>query len=369
MNIPLVDLKVQYLSIKSEIDAAVEKVLNSGAFIGGKFVEKFEKDFASSCHTKYAVALASGTDALYLGLRALRIKPGDEVITSPFTFIATAEAIERSSASVVFADIDEKTYNISPAEIEKRITTRTRVIMPVHIFGQPADMTAINSIAKRHNAVVFEDACQSHGALWNGRPAGSLSRCAAFSFYPSKNLGAYGDGGAFTTDSAELARNMRLLRDHGRKGRYLHSVKGVNSRLDALQAAILTVKLRHLNDWNSKRRQAAKLYTRFLADSPEIITPHISDSAQSVFHVYAVRVPKRDRVVAKLEENGIHAGVHYPLPVHLQPAFRHLKIKKGSYPVCERVCRSVISLPIYPEITESQIEFVSETLKRIIRDL
>ena len=369
MNIPLVDLKVQYLSIKSEIDAAVEKVLNSGAFIGGKFVEKFEKDFASSCHTKYAVALASGTDALYLGLRALRIKPGDEVITSPFTFIATAEAIERSSASVVFADIDEKTYNISPAEIEKRITTRTRVIMPIHIFGQPADMTAINSIAKRHNAVVFEDACQSHGALWNGRPAGSLSRCAAFSFYPSKNLGAYGDGGAFTTDSAELARNMRLLRDHGRKGRYLHSVKGVNSRLDALQAAILTVKLRHLNDWNSKRREAAKLYTRFLADSPEIITPHISDSAQSVFHVYAVRVPKRDRVVAKLEENGIHAGVHYPLPVHLQPAFRHLKIKKGSYPVCERVCRSVISLPIYPEITKTQIEFVSETLKRIIRDL
>jgi dTDP-4-amino-4,6-dideoxygalactose transaminase len=367
VEIPFVDLKAQYLSIKREIDAAVKEVLNSAAFIGGKFVQEFEKEFASFCHTKYAVGVASGTDALYLGLRSLSIKPGDEVITSPFTFIATAEAIERSNASVVFADIDEKTYNISPAEIEKRITRRTRVIMPVHIFGQVADMTAINAIARKRGLIVFEDACQAHGALWNGRLAGSLGKCAAFSFYPSKNLGAYGDGGAFTTNSAQLARNMRLLRDHGRKGRYLHSVKGVNSRLDALQAAILSIKLRRLNDWNRKRRQAAKIYNQLLSDSPDIITPHIDEKAQSVFHIYAVRVPGRDRVVAKLKENGINAAVHYPLPIHLQPAFRHLKMKRTSYPVCEQVCKSVISLPIYPEITRSQIEFVCKTLKNAVK--
>jgi dTDP-4-amino-4,6-dideoxygalactose transaminase len=369
MGIPLVDLKSQYLSIKVEIDAAVQNVLNSGAFIGGKFVEQFEKEFASFCKTKYAVGVASGTDALYLGLRALGLESGDEVITSPFTFIATAEAIERSGAACIFADIDGKTYNISPAEIEKRITRRTRVILPVHIFGQTADMDAIKSMARKRGLIVFEDAAQAHGALWNGRPAGSLGRCTAFSFYPSKNLGADGDGGAFTTDSAFLARKVRLLRDHGRKEKYLHSVKGINSRLDAVQAAILSVKLRHLSEWNRMRRQAARLYSELLSDSPDIITPHIEKKAQSVFHVYAVRVPKRDKVVAKLNESGIGAAVHYPLPVYLQGAFRHLAIKRGSYPVTERVCKSIISLPIYPEITPEQVEFVAETLKRIIRQL
>ncbi|MFH1421450.1 MAG: DegT/DnrJ/EryC1/StrS family aminotransferase [Planctomycetota bacterium] len=369
MEIPLVDLKTQYFSIKSEIDEAVGKVLSATAFIGGKFVEEFEKEFSALTQTKYAVAVANGTDALYLGLRALGISRGDEVITPPFTFIATAEAIERAGASVVFADIDERTFNVHPSEIEKKITRKTRAIMPVHIFGQAADMDAINAVAKKHKLAVFEDACQAHGALWNNKPAGTLGKCAAFSFYPSKNLGAYGDGGAFTTNDANLARTMYLLRDHGRKGRYLHTVRGVNSRLDAVQAAILAVKLRYLKKWNESRRKAAEMYYSLFADTPKIVTPAVDSRAYHVYHVYGVLVPKRAKVVDKLKENGVNVGVHYPLPVHLQPAFKHLNIKRGSYPVSERISKSIISLPIYPEITEQQIEYVAETLKKIVKQI
>ncbi|RME80914.1 MAG: DegT/DnrJ/EryC1/StrS family aminotransferase [Caldilineae bacterium] len=353
MTIPLVDLKAQYHSIQDEIDAAIRRVIDNTAFIMGREVAAFEEAFADYCGVRHAVGVSSGTGALFLTLLGYGIGPGDEVITTPFTFFATGEAISQVGARPVFVDIDPVTYNIDPARIEAAITPHTRAIMPVHLYGQPAAMEEINEIARRHDLLVIEDAAQAHGSLYRGRRAGSLGHAACFSFYPSKNLGCYGDGGAVVTDDDELADRVRRLRDHGRINKYEHGELGYGHRLDGMQAAILSAKLPHLDEWNEGRRDRAARYARLLADMPVVTPEHLPDTTP-VYHCYVVRVPDRDRVLQALKEAGIGAGVHYPIPLHLQPAYRFLELEEGSFPVAERMAREVISLPMYAELSDEQ---------------
>jgi len=361
VSIPLVDLKAQYLSIKDEIDRAIARVIESSSFILGEEVSSFEKAFAALCRARYAIGVSSGTSALHLALLACEVGPGDEVITTPFTFISTAEVIVQVGARPVFVDIHPGTYNLDPSCLEETITERTRAIIPVHLYGQPADMDSIMEVAVRHGLKVIEDACQAHGAEYKGRRVGSIGDVACFSFYPSKNLGAYGDGGMLVSNSEEIAERVRTLRDHGRKEKYEHGVIGYGYRLDALQAAILKAKLVHLERWNERRRQNAETYRRLLAGL-RLVLPEEPSYSRSVYHLFVVRCQRRDDLFTYLASKGIHAGIHYPLPLHLQPCFASLGYRKGDFTKAEEAAEEVLSLPMYPELTEEQMGQVAEAI-------
>jgi len=364
MNIPLVDLHAQYLTIKPEIDAAIERTIAQSGFIGGAEVRNFEAEFAKYCGTPACVGVGNGTDALYLTLRAMGIGRGDEVITVAHTFIATAEAITLTGAQPVFADVQPDTMLMDPDAAEAAVTPRTRAIIPVHLFGQPCDMDRITALANRHGLKVIEDAAQAHGAYWRGRRTGSLGDAACFSFYPGKNLGAYGDGGAVVSRDVDLIHQIRMLANHGRTDKYVHQMEGVNSRLDALHAAILRVKLLRLDGWNAARKRHAQRFCEILADS-DVVLPVVHPDADSVWHLFVIRVRDRDRLQLELKKRGVGTGVHYPVPLHRQPACRYLGMAEGTLPVTEQIARSVLSLPMYPELTADQLETVADAVSAV----
>lgn len=367
-NIPLVDLKAQYDSIKPEMDEAIHTILDTTRFIGGKPVTDFEADFRDYQQTKHCVGVASGTTAIFLVLRALGIQPGDEIITTPHTFIATVEPIEEVGAIPVFVDIDPQTYNIDPQRIEDAITPKTRAILPVYLYGQIAPMQEIMDIANRHNLHVIEDSAQAHGAEYQGKRAGAWGDAALFSFYPGKNLGAYGDAGAICTNRDDIAQTVAALRDHGRTSKYEHSIVGYGERMDSLQAAILKTKLVHLQVWTESRRRLATFYTERLSNVEGIITPAVMDGSNPVWHIYSIRVDgNRDMIMADLQDKGIGVGVHYPLPLHLQPALKHRGYQQGDMPETEAAALSIISLPIYPELTMDDANYIMDSLLDIIR--
>lgn len=368
--IPVFDLRRQYESIREEIQQAIVRVLERGRFILGEEVAAFEHEFVAFCGVAYAVGVGSGTEALQLALRACGIGPGDEIITVSHTAVATVAAIEMAGARPVLVDVDPRRYTIDPAKVEEQITASTRAILPVHLYGCPADMVSLLEIARRHHLLVIEDCTQAHGALYKGRPVGSWGDLAAFSFYPTKNLGAYGDGGAVVTHNPVLAERVRLLREYGWAERYVSHIKGMNSRLDEIQAAILRVKLRHLEAWNKRRRQIAAMYQEHLADAASrwgLTLPEEPEGARHVYHLYVVRHPRRDALRRFLEERGIGTLIHYPVPVHLQPAYADLRYREGSLPVTEALSREVLSLPMYPELTDAEVRMVSEALREFLR--
>lgn len=364
--IPLVDLKAQYESIKGEIDAAISDVMQSCQFILGPKVEAFEAEFANYCQTRFALGVNSGTSALHLALMAAGVGTGDEVITVSYTFVATAAAILYTGASPVFVDIDPLTCNIDVQKIEAAITPRTKVIMPVHLYGTCADMDPILEIGRRHNLLVIEDAAQAHGAEYKGRRAGSMGDLACFSFYPGKNLGAYGEAGAVVTNNEQYVEPMRQLRDQGQSTKYLHERVGYNYRMEAIQGAVLGVKLKHLDDWTSARRRHAAVYSRELADSGLRLLAE-PDGCKSVYHVFPLFTDQRDDLREHLHANGISAGVHYPIPVHLQRGFSNLGFNEGDLPQTERVCREVVSLPMYPELAGETVVEIAESVRQFCR--
>jgi len=361
--IPLVDLKAQFRVIGPEVMAQVGGVLESMCLNLGPNVARFEEEFAAYCGVSHGVGVGSGTDALALALRALGVGPGDEVVTAPLTFMGTVEAIALCGARPVFADVDPETCTLDPESLAAAIGPRTVAIVPVHLYGLPADMERVMAVARRHGLAVVEDACQAHGAEYRGRRAGSLGHVAAFSFYCSKNLGAYGDGGMVVTDDAALARRVRLLRSHGETRRYRHVLLGTTSRLDELQAAVLRVKLRHLDGWNAARCALAAEYMRRLAGLPGLSLPAEPAWARHVYHLFVVRHPWRDDLRRYLARRGIATGIHYPLPAHLQPACAHLGYGPGDFPVAERLARQVLSLPLFPELTSEQLERVAGAVR------
>ena len=341
---------------------AISAVLERGDFILGKETGLFEEEFAAYCGTAYAVGVDSGTSALKLALRAFGIGPGDEVITVANTFIATASAISCTGASPILVDADPRTCNIDVSRIEEAITERTKAIIPVHLYGCPADMDPIVEVAQQHGLVVIEDACQAHGAKYKGKRVGSLGHAAVFSFYPAKNLGAYGDGGMIVTDDARVAESLRMLRNHGQREKYHHEVRGYNHRLDTLQAAVLRVKLKYLDEWNAARRRHAQIYGEILADY-RVILPAEADYEEGVYHLYVIRVKDRDGLRAYLQDKAISTGIHYPIPIHLQPACRDLGYQKGRFPVTEAYAEQILSLPMYAELTSDAIEYVAEAIR------
>jgi dTDP-4-amino-4,6-dideoxygalactose transaminase len=357
------DLKAQYRSIKPEIDAAIAKVLDSCQFVLGSEVAGFEQEFATYCSASYCIALNSGTSALHLGLLAAGVSPGDEVITVPFTFVASVAAVTYTGARPVLVDIDPRSFTIDPAAIEAAITPRTKAILPVHLYGQPADMDPIMEVARRHRLVVIEDAAQAHGAKYKGRPVGSIGDLACFSFYPAKNLGAYGEGGAVTTSNAEFASTIRMLRDWGQDGKYHHVLRGFNYRMEGFQGAILRVKLRHLEQWLEARRALALKYNELLADSG-VETPREMPWARHVYHLYTLRSRDRDGLQATLQADGIQTGVHYRVPAHLQPAYADLGYGQGAFPNSEAAACQVLSLPLYPELSSKAIDEVVAAVKK-----
>lgn len=368
--IPFVDLQAQYRTIQDEIDAAIRNVIARSAFIGGSEVEAFRQEFAAYCaagsgETVYCATCGNGTDALYLTLRALGIGAGDEVLTVAHTFIATTEAVTQTGAKPVFVDIREDTMLMDPEAMEAAITPRTRAIIAVHLYGQPCEMDRIMAIARRHGLKVIEDAAQAHGARWQGRRTGLLGDAACFSFFPGKNLGAYGDGGAMVSRDEALARRVWMLANHGRLEKYTHEMEGVNSRLDSMQAAILRVKLRRLDDWNANRRRVAAQYAARLRGSG-LELPAVHPDAEPVWHLFVVRLADRERLRRALQEQGISTGIHYPLPLHQQPAYAYLGIPEGALPVSERVAKRVLSLPMYPEMTEEQIDTVVQAVAQAL---
>ena len=365
MQIPLVDLKAEYRSIQTAIDAAMRRVVENTSFILGKEVEDFETAFAQYVGTRCAVGVASGTAALILALRACGIGPGDEVITSAHTFMATAEAISQCGADPVFVDIDPKTYNVDPNRVAEAVTARTKALLPVHLYGHPADMAELEDIASGHGLSLIEDAAQAHGAEYRGRRCGSIGRLGCFSFYPGKNLGAYGDAGAVTGNDADLLEVVRTLRDHGRTTKYEHQEVGLGERLDALQAAILAAKLPNLEAWTEARRAHARAYNDRLADS-DVVTPYESPEVRHVYHQYVVRAARRDEVVAQLKSEGIGAGIHYPIPLHRQPAYLKRGYDRVSLPETEKAAGEVLSLPVYPTLTDEQIDYVVDVLNKAV---
>jgi len=362
MEIPFVDLRAQYRQIQNEVDPAVLAVMQRGDFILGGAVVEFERAFAAYCGVAHCVGVDSGYSALELIVRAYDIGPGDEVITAANTFIATTLAISNAGATPVLVDCDPETYNIDATKIEAAITPRTKAIMPVHLYGQTADMDAIMAIARKHDLYVFEDAAQASGARYKGRRAGSLGHAAGFSFYPGKNLGAYGDGGAVTTNDPEIAEKIRLLRNIGQKVKYFHEVKGFNNRLDTMQAAVLGVKLPHLDGWNASRRRAAATYAELLDGLP-IITPTTADYAEHIFHLYVVRVSEREALMEYLKKMGVATGLHYPIPIHLQPAYAELGYRQGDFPITEAYAETIVSLPIFPELDDEKVAYVVEGIR------
>jgi len=381
MNIPMTDLRIQYQNIKPEIDEAIQRVLQEGRFILGSEVKKFEEEMAAYCGVKYAVGVASGTDALHLALRAANIGPGDEVITTPFTFIATAEAISQTGATPVFVDIDPRTYNLDSGKIEEKINPRTRAIIPVHLYGQAADMDPILKIAQKYSLPVIEDCAQALGARYKSKKVGSLGDAGCFSFFPVKTLGAYGDGGMVITNNSEIAEKVDMLRRHGCKEKYFHLLPGFNSRLDTLQAAILRVKLKYLDKWNHKRQENAALYAELLKDIDGIIPPYVAPYNESVFNYYTIRIKntigiknrrnplsRRDQIQEALKNQGIETIIYYPLALHLQEVYRYLNYQPGDFPESELAQEEVLSLPMYPELTSEKIEMVVSTIKNFLKN-
>ena len=366
MQVPFLDLCAQHGPLMRQLVDAFRQVTETSAFAGGPFVARFETEFAAFCGTRHALGVGSGTDALWLSLLALGVGPGDEVITVPNTFMATAEAISLCGARPVFVDVDECTYTMDPARVEAAITLRTQAIVPVHLFGQMADMDALLAIGRRHGTPVVEDACQAHGAEHKGRKAGSLGVAGCFSFYPGKNLGAFGEAGAITTDEPELRSKIQALRDHGQARKHQHSAIGWNARMDGIQAAVLSLKLRRLTVANAARQGHAQLYDQLLADEPRVVRPAVAAHNTHAYHIYAVRVQDRDGVLGRMTARGVSCAVHYPVPIHLQEAYSFLGFGPGSFPLAERCAREFLSLPMYPELRPEQITFVVNTLKNCL---
>ena len=385
MHIPFLDLKAQYKQIESEVVPAVTEAMAAGMFIGGPQVSGFEDEFANFCDSQYCIGVGSGTDALRFALMAAGIGPGDDVVTVPNTFIATTEAISQVGATPVFVDVDPQTHTMDPQKLlnivelrssiknstfrnpQSKFQIRPKAVIPVHLYGQPADMDSILEIARQYNLVVIEDACQAHGASYKNRKAGSLSTAGCFSFYPGKNLGAFGEAGAVVTRDEEMAQKMRMIRDHGQAQKYFHDLEGYNGRLDAIQAAVLRIKLKRLQDWNLSRRKNAALYTELLQEIPCITPPVEAEFAESVYHLYVILADNRDGLQKILSEKGIATGLHYPLPLHLQKAYTHIGYKKGDFPVAEHAAERLLSLPMYPELTEEQIEYVCYSIKEFFK--
>jgi dTDP-4-amino-4,6-dideoxygalactose transaminase len=361
IQVPFVDLKAQYAAIKPEVDAAIQRVVDGAGFILGAEVSQFEQALAVTAGTKDAVGVSSGTGALLLALLAVGVQPGDEVITTAHTFIATSEAVSRTGARPVFVDIDPHTYNIDPDKVENAITDRTKVILPVHLYGQPADMSALQDIARRHGLVLIEDAAQAIAAEYQGKRCGGIGDLACFSFYPSKNLGAYGDAGAVTGNDETLMAKVRKLRDHGRTSKYEHDELGFGQRIDAIQAAILGAKLPHLETWTEARRSHARLYNELLTNAG-VETPFESENVRHVYHLYVIRTPRRDQLLEQLKAKGIDAGIHYPIPVHRQPVYLKLGYGDVSLPITEKAAAEILSLPMYPELDREQIEYVAQAV-------
>jgi dTDP-4-amino-4,6-dideoxygalactose transaminase len=366
MKINFVDLGKPYKKHKKEIDKAIQKVLDNHNFVLGEELFLFEKEFAEYCGAKYCVGVASGTDALMLSLKALGVGPGDEVITVANSFIATAASISLVGAKPVLTDIDKNTYNIDVSKIEEKINKKTKVILPVHLYGRPADMDPIIALAKKYKLKILEDACQAHGAKYKNRRIGSIGDITAFSFYPVKNLGAYGEAGAITTNNSHLAEKIRMLRNHGQKVKYKHVFKGYNSRLDTIQAAVLRVKLKYLDEGNTKRRKLAELYNK-LFKNMDIKTPNISEDFYSVFHLYVIEVKKRRELMNVLKKYGISTQIHYPIPIHLQIACKDLGYKKGSFKITEQCSKNTLSLPMYPELTENEVRYIASSVKKFLK--
>jgi dTDP-4-amino-4,6-dideoxygalactose transaminase len=365
MNVPYMDLTTQYAHLRQEVLAAIDKLGNRAEFILGEEVQAFEREFAAYCGVQHCVAVNSGTSALHLALLGAGVKAGDEVITTPNTFIATAEAISYTGARPVFVDIDPRTANIDPAKIAKAITSRTRVIIPVHLYGLPAEMDSILAIAAQHQLAVIEDACQAHGARYNGERVGGIGKAAAFSFYPPKNLGAYGEGGALTTNDGELAAMARALRSHGESKRYYHDYIGYNYRMDAFQGAILRIKLPRLDQWNSRRRNLTAIYRRTLTGA-RLELQDAGKPGERVDHLFVVYVADRDDVRKRLEVRGVQTGIHYPLAIHLQKPYQALGYRHGDFPLTEAACAKVLSMPLYPEMTDEQAAYAAQALREIV---
>jgi dTDP-4-amino-4,6-dideoxygalactose transaminase len=365
-KVPFLDLEAHHSPLRAEFDEAIRAVIDQNAFAGGPVVSEFEGEFAAFCDSRFAIGLGSGTEALWLSLLACGIGSGDEVITVPSTFMATAEAITYAGATPVFVDVDDRTYTMDPAQLEQALTPRTKAIVPVHLFGQAADMDPILAFGRQHGLYVVEDAAQAHGTLYKGQKAGSIGDLGCFSFYPGKNLGAFGEAGAVVTNDQRLDEKIRILRDHGQVRKYHHTMVGWNCRMDGIQAAVLRVKLRHLDHNNQSRRRHAKQYNHSLAELEELTTPYEAAYGQHVYHIYAVRVSGRDEVMRSLEEKGIGCGIHYPVPVHLQKAYRGLGHAPGAFPVSERTATEFLSLPMFPELTEKQIQLVTDAVKEAI---
>lgn len=366
MQVPFLDLKAQYAAIREEIAPELQAVMDNTAFAGGPFVAKFEQAFAEYCQAEHAIGVGSGTEALWVALVCLGVGPGDEVITTPNTFIATAEAISFVGAKPVFVDVVEDTYNMDPAKIEAAITDKTKAIIPVHLYGQPADMDPILAIAKARGLFVVEDAAQAHGAEYKGKRCGSLGDAGCFSFYPGKNLGAYGEAGAVTTNNADLAAKMRQFRDHGQSQKYYHGMVGWNARMDGFQGAVLDVKLRHLPAWNDRRRAHAARYQELLANVPGVTLPVEADYAKHVYHIFAVRVEDRATVLEKMKEKEVFCGIHYPVPLHLQEAYQSLGYQQGDFPVAEQNAAGQISLPMFAELSDEQVAWAAQALREVV---
>ncbi len=365
-QIAFLDLKAQLATIREEVDLAIREVLDSGIFVGGPVVEKFEQEFAAYCNVRHSVAVNSGTDALRFALLALGVGRGDEVITAANTFIATTEAISQTGAEPVLVDVSPRCYTIDPAQVQSKISRRTRAIIPVHLYGQVADMDELSALTGKHGIHLLEDACQAHGAEYRGRRAGSLGVAGCFSFYPGKNLGAYGEGGAVTTNDPAIAERVRMLRDHGQSQKYVHVFEGYNGRLDTLQCAILRVKLRHLDDWNRKRRERAELYGKLLGDGLPVTVPAELPGRKHVYHLYVIRLRNRDRVRAELANHGIQTGLHYPVPLSRQNAYAKHAFATQTFPVTDECADTILSLPMYAELDLSDITYVGDTVRSIL---
>jgi dTDP-4-amino-4,6-dideoxygalactose transaminase len=371
MKVPFLDLQAHHEPIREQLDAAIAEVIDSGAFAGGPFVAAFERDFAAYCGANFAIGVGNGTDALWLSLLALGVGPGDEVITVPNTFMATTEAISFCGARPVFVDIEDSTFTMDPRLLEQSVTPRTKAIIPVHLFGQMSDLDPILEVARKHGVPVIEDACQAHGARYktkkyDGKRAGTFGATGCFSYYPGKNLGALGEAGAVVTNDPELESKIKVLRDHGQSRKYYHSQIGWNARMDGIQGAALRVKLKQLDAANARRRSHAHLYDQLLRDVDGILTPAVAAHNEHVYHIYAVRVSERDRVLQEMGTAGVSCAIHYPVPIHLQEAYHGLGYPKGSFPVAERCAEQFLSLPMYPELSESQIQAVAEALKTCV---
>ncbi|HEY4414417.1 MAG TPA: DegT/DnrJ/EryC1/StrS family aminotransferase [Verrucomicrobiae bacterium] len=360
--VPYLDLKAQIKPLRAEIDAAIARTIDNCSFCLGPDTAQFEKDFAKYCGAEHALGFNSGTSALHVAMLLLNVKPGDEVITTPFTFVATSWAISYVGAKPVYVDIDDTTFNLDPKLLERAITPRTKVVMPVHLYGQPFDVDAILEICRKHQLPLVEDACQAHGAKYKGKTVGTLGDISGFSFYPAKNLGAAGEGGALVTNNAEFAKRARSLREHGSTVRYYHDEIGFNYRMEGIQGAVLGIKLKHLDHWTQGRRRVAKRYAELLADTP-LKLPQEAAFAESAWHLYTVRHPRRDDLKKYLDANGVGNAVHYPIPLHLQKCYAGLGYKAGDFPVSEKAGRECLSLPVFPELTDAQIERVAEVVK------